>query len=353
MYLFTDVQTDMPETLAGREITAPGQQYSEYRMNFAVQLDFMELHPEEELDYFTIFSIAPDRFYHTSCTRDEMKSQFARPSLHRHAYFELVYVLKGSLYQIIENERHLYTPGCFCLLNENVLHTEEHGSDYEVVFLGLTKEYLSGVYRELKDGLFDVESRRPVRELDEFLKENLSRKTSYEKKYMDFVPRQQADPSDEGRMLLQEIADVMLDPVPGATAQIRLLLVRLLILLSDPLKYETVPIRIGTEAENLLFDEIDRIMREGRGHVSRHFLEEELHYSGDYINKITKKYTGYNIHDYGMSICMQKAASLLATTQKSVDEIAAETGFANLSHFYRQFKKIYSMTPMQYRNRRV
>ena len=49
---------------------------------------------------------------------------------------------------------------------------------------------------------------------------------------------------------------------------------------------------------------------------------------------------------------MQKAASLLAITQKSVDEIAAETGFANLSHFYRQFKKIYGMTPMQYRNRR-
>lgn len=46
---------------------------------------------------------------------------------------------------------------------------------------------------------------------------------------------------------------------------------------------------------------------------------------------------------------MNSAAHLLGTTSLTVQEIMFRTGFANRSHFYREFSKRYGMTPKEYR----
>ena len=46
---------------------------------------------------------------------------------------------------------------------------------------------------------------------------------------------------------------------------------------------------------------------------------------------------------------MKEAAVLLSTTFLSVKEIMARVGFSDESHFVRDFKKIYGMTPTEYR----
>jgi transcriptional regulator GlxA family with amidase domain len=54
---------------------------------------------------------------------------------------------------------------------------------------------------------------------------------------------------------------------------------------------------------------------------------------------------------YLRSIRMCHAATLLASTFLSVKEILTRVGFTDQSHFVRYFKKVYEMTPSQYRNR--
>src|SRR5712691_1320364 len=54
---------------------------------------------------------------------------------------------------------------------------------------------------------------------------------------------------------------------------------------------------------------------------------------------------------YLRSVRMCNAASLLASTFLSVKEILTRVGFTDQSHFLRNFKKVYEMTPSQYRNR--
>jgi AraC-like DNA-binding protein len=46
---------------------------------------------------------------------------------------------------------------------------------------------------------------------------------------------------------------------------------------------------------------------------------------------------------------MQDATTLLVNTFLSVKEIIARVGFTDESHFVRDFKRIYGVTPTQYR----
>ena len=83
--------------------------------------------------------------------------------------------------------------------------------------------------------------------------------------------------------------------------------------------------------------------------MSRHELESSLHYSGDYLNKIVKKYTGLAIFDYGMTFCMKRASSLLQYSNMTISEIARQLGFSNRTHFYKVFQNTFSLTPSEYR----
>jgi len=47
---------------------------------------------------------------------------------------------------------------------------------------------------------------------------------------------------------------------------------------------------------------------------------------------------------------LRKAAQLLQTTDKTVQQIADECGFESLSHFSRYFKAKFGITPSQYRD---
>ena len=50
------------------------------------------------------------------------------------------------------------------------------------------------------------------------------------------------------------------------------------------------------------------------------------------------------------SLRMTKAANLLAATDQSVSDIASEIGYSNSSNFSRVFKKVYGMTPFEFRD---
>lgn len=72
-------------------------------------------------------------------------------------------------------------------------------------------------------------------------------------------------------------------------------------------------------------------------------------YSPTYFMNFFKKNLGVSCIDYLISYRLRKATELLQHSSLSILEIASEVGFSNLSNFNRQFKKVYHMTPRQYR----
>lgn len=59
--------------------------------------------------------------------------------------------------------------------------------------------------------------------------------------------------------------------------------------------------------------------------------------------------TGYSPVEYLIRLRLRQAAGLLATSKLDIRRIAADCGFPDGNHFTRQFKKMYGMTPRDYR----
>lgn len=57
--------------------------------------------------------------------------------------------------------------------------------------------------------------------------------------------------------------------------------------------------------------------------------------------------------DYLIRMRLEKACEKLVQTNQSVQEIASQVGFTNLSNFNRQFKQHFHLTPRQYRNQQL
>lgn len=79
-------------------------------------------------------------------------------------------------------------------------------------------------------------------------------------------------------------------------------------------------------------------------------LAAKFHLSEPYISKYIKDKSGKTFGEHVANIRMKKAKVLLKNGNMTVENIAISVGYPNVEHFNRQFKKMFDMTPVQYRN---
>lgn len=77
-------------------------------------------------------------------------------------------------------------------------------------------------------------------------------------------------------------------------------------------------------------------------------LAARFGYSTRQIIRIIRSVTGKNFSQIQTELRMQKAARMLTSQTASMEDISVETGFSNLSSFYRTFRKYYNCTPKEY-----
>jgi len=78
-------------------------------------------------------------------------------------------------------------------------------------------------------------------------------------------------------------------------------------------------------------------------------LAAELGKSRSYVSRKFRAETGEKIHDYLNTLRLRKACECLLHSDASVREIAARTGFSDVTWFISAFKKGIGETPLQYR----
>ncbi|WP_426760255.1 helix-turn-helix transcriptional regulator [Enterobacter cloacae complex sp. 366F10] len=78
-------------------------------------------------------------------------------------------------------------------------------------------------------------------------------------------------------------------------------------------------------------------------------LANELGKSRSYVSRKFHAETGEKIHDYLNTLRLRKACECLLHTDSSVRDIAAQTGFSDVTWFISAFKKGIGETPLQYR----
>lgn len=73
--------------------------------------------------------------------------------------------------------------------------------------------------------------------------------------------------------------------------------------------------------------------------------------SQEHVCRQTRRHLGLSPTQYVNRIRIQHAAMLLAGTERSMPDVAADCGFENLSYFHRLFRDQYGTTPRSYRQR--
>ena len=94
-------------------------------------------------------------------------------------------------------------------------------------------------------------------------------------------------------------------------------------------------------------------------YMEQHYAEElhiaeaasEAGFSEGYFSRLFSSQTGLSFTDYLINIRIRHAKELLIQTDKTVSEIAFETGFSNGDYFSSSFSKREGMTPSAFRKR--
>lgn len=81
-------------------------------------------------------------------------------------------------------------------------------------------------------------------------------------------------------------------------------------------------------------------------------LSEKFFLSKPYLSKYIKEKSGMTFGDILKKVRMKKARAMLKSSNATVESIAESVGYQNVEHFNRVFKKMYNMTPVQFRNRK-
>ena len=78
-------------------------------------------------------------------------------------------------------------------------------------------------------------------------------------------------------------------------------------------------------------------------------LAYHVNLSPSRLQHLFKAETGVSLTQYLKSLRLERARELLETTFLSVKQIMTTAGLKNKSHFVKDFKKAYGMSPTQYR----
>jgi transcriptional regulator GlxA family with amidase domain len=94
---------------------------------------------------------------------------------------------------------------------------------------------------------------------------------------------------------------------------------------------------------------ISMIDRLAATQISIRAVSESVNLSPRRLTQLFKAETGISPRQYLRTLRMERARSLLQTSFLSVKEVTFHCGLSDVSHFVRNFKKHYGMTPSEFR----
>ena len=101
--------------------------------------------------------------------------------------------------------------------------------------------------------------------------------------------------------------------------------------------------------QQCILEVISLIKREYNEDLGLDYLAEKVHFSPCYLSSIFNKFMGESAPSYLNNYRMQIAQKYLKETDLTLADISERVGYNNLPYFCTIFKRIYGMTPTQYR----
>ncbi len=274
------------------------------------------------------FYIAPYRF-----TANEIVEQ------HSHDFFELVYVAKGQGEHSYKGQHHSISEGDVFMIEPGEKHAYRSGSKQPLIVYNVL--FQPALLRRELESLADVASF-----VDFFYVEPFLRSTVHFEAHLRLQPAEQM----EIEPLLDRIVLDFKEKKLGYRILTKTRLIELFVFLSR--FYHD---RKHTPLTMLSTDE--KIMQQISEFIRKHYAQPlTLVQMSDMCRMSTasfstkfKQYVGKTFIEFRNEIRIKAAKQLLEQSDTKIVEIAAETGFDDLSFFNKLFKNTVGLSPSQYR----
>lgn len=106
----------------------------------------------------------------------------------------------------------------------------------------------------------------------------------------------------------------------------------------------------SSSQDDILKPILNYILGHYRDDLSLDLVAREVGINKYHLSKLFAEKIGHSFPGYLMMLRVDYAKELLLTTYKKMDEIAFLCGFQSESSFFRNFRRITGMTPLQFRN---
>ena len=250
--------------------------------------------------------------------------EYQTTELHNHSFYEIVYVINGTVTHICNGkESTLTTCDAVLLRPEKDTHTYKNIGDKNFLHRDLLigAPLFQKVCDFLSPNLFQIINESPTPFI---LRLDMDRILFFEKELFH----------------LGYTSDQSLICAPVCLALLAQLLASVCESMSDASKKE--------------YNWLERLIN--ILNTAEHFaiplpelLRQHFHYNHSYMCKVFKKNTGMTMTTYFNTAKLNYAKTLLLSTDYTINIIAEAVGFNNLSHFNHEFKKRFGIPPSDYR----
>ena len=260
--------------------------------------------------------------------------RFVHCMKHKHTYIELQYVYSGTLTNLIEGQKIEVKTGEVLLMDTSVEHELLPAGINDIgINIIMHKEYFDSKFRDMlvrNDYIarFVVDSLYASKE---------------QKKYILFS----CGEDERIQLVMKLLLDEWRKKESGYDTALQGYMLSIFTnLMRNYGEKNTVS---GSDMKEMFMEELSEYLQEHYKTADLKSTAAHFNFNQDYLSRLIKKQVGVSFVAYLQEIKMEQACIMLVNTKLSMDEIADQLGYRDVSHFYKVFRKTYDTTPGDFR----
>ncbi len=259
---------------------------------------------------------------------------------HKHPTFEMMYVYDGHITHHIGSDTVYLRKGDILLMAPEVNHSVDECSPGDIaVNIMISTDFLTRDFVQMLSSNYLFSSF--MIPTDKAQEQKLQHPG-----YIYF-------PSGDDETVSSTSADIMcefFDPDISSASTIKCLLVVLFNALFRLWKRNGGKVETRNDMDNNDIWQIAQYIESNYSTATLNEAAYRFNYDPYYLSRLIKKRLGHNFTELKHRVCMDQAKYLLLHTSASIQEVAQQIGFSNMSYFYKLFSKHCGMTPAEFRS---
>ncbi len=270
-----------------------------------------------------------NKYFITSDYKIEINS-VSKVVSHTHDFIEFVYMLKGKSVHIVDGDKYPMNSGDLLIINYNQSHSFNGDPDAKFCNILVKPSFIDKRMHKNTD-LFALFETSNYKEFKEFIdnKCNFIRFSPEEKNCFEYMLL----------LLNKELNDKEIGYAITSKAGMNFLLTMIFRKMCKSLSYD------DTDFKEIL----KYIEKNYMDNISLNDLSKICHYNPSYFSRVFKKYSGVTFTEYLKRIRITNACLLIDNGDIPISDIYVRVGYTNKTNFYKHFKEIIGLTPLNYK----